>query len=397
MPPEDPSSHTQRGNSCGNISCMNPRTGTVKRVGKAWQVRVTYIDQVTRKRRDIRKRFATKNEAHKELQKYLDDVEANGSVREERTFHDLARYYREHRLMPPVFSHGKKIAGMRSWATERGLLDAAETYFGHRLLKTITFADLRSYRLYRVKSPVVRHVWTTNAKGEKVKVERKTERSLSRVNRELAFLRRILNIAQQEGWIRRNPFHAGESLISKAHERERQRILSRAEEKALLAACETPKRQHIVPILIAALDTGARRGELLSIRWRDLDVRSGKITIHGTKTEQTRIVGMTPRLQRELIRLREERKPAATDRVFGLTDIKRAFTAARSAAKIQGLRFHDLRHTFATRLIEADVPIATVARLLGHSDVKMTYRYVNLTEDSIERAVTALALDVNDG
>lgn len=369
---------------------MNPRTGSIKRVGKVWQLRITYVDQVTRKRKDIRKRFTTKHEAHEELRKVLDEVETTGSAREERTFKDLANYYRADRVKPPEFSHGKKIAGMRSWKTERGLVDAAEAFFGYRMLKSITFADLRAYKLHRAKSPVVRKVWAMDAKGEKTKIDRKRERSLSRVKRELSCLRRMLNVAQQEGWIRRNPFNAGESLISNAHDQERQRILTRDEEKALLAACDTPKRKHIIAIVIAALDTGGRRGELLRLRWRDLDFASGRITLNGTKTEQVRVVGMTPRLQRELIRLREERKPAAADRVFGVGDIKRAFTAARVAAKISGLRFHDLRHTFATRLIEGDVPIATVARLLGHSDVKMSYRYVNLTEDSVERAVTAL-------
>jgi integrase len=71
-------------------------------------------------------------------------------------------------------------------------------------------------------------------------------------------LRRMLNVAQREGWILRSPFAAGDSLISLADENKRERILTREEEIKLLAACESPQRAHLKAILICALDTGMR-------------------------------------------------------------------------------------------------------------------------------------------
>ena len=74
-------------------------------------------------------------------------------------------------------------------------------------------------------------------------------------------LRRMLNVAQREGWILRNPFAAGDSLISLADENKRERILTREEEMKLLAACDTPQRAHLKGIIICAIDTGMRQGE----------------------------------------------------------------------------------------------------------------------------------------
>jgi len=82
-------------------------------------------------------------------------------------------------------------------------------------------------------------------------------------------LRRMLTVAQREGWILRNPFAAGDSLISLADENKRERVLTREEEMKLLASCDTPQRAHLKTILICALDTGMRQGEIFSLRWHE--------------------------------------------------------------------------------------------------------------------------------
>jgi len=88
------------------------------------------------------------------------------------------------------------------------------------------------------------------------------QRSIATVNREPAYLRCLLNIAERNGWINRNPFKCGDALIHVADERKREHILTREEESRMLAACTGP-RAHLRPIMIAALDTGCRLGELL--------------------------------------------------------------------------------------------------------------------------------------
>src|SRR5690242_16973646 len=111
---------------------------------------------------------------------------------------------------------------------------------------------------------------------------------------------------QREGWILRNPFDAGDSLISLADENKPERILTREEEVKLLAACDTPQRAHLIGILICALDTGMRQGEIFSLRWRDVDVENRLFNIQAfhTKTMKERQVAITTRLAIELERLK---------------------------------------------------------------------------------------------
>ena len=205
-------------------------------------------------------------------------------------------------------------------------------------------------------------------------------------------LRRMLNVAQREGWILRSPFVAGDSLISLADENKRERILTREEEIKLLAACETPQRAHLKAIF-CALDTGMRQGEILSLRWRDVDLENRLVNIQAfhTKTMKERQVAVTTRLLIELERLKAGAPDDRNGLVFGILDnVKRSFTAARSKAGLNDLRFHDLRHTAATRLVGAHIPLSEVGRVLGHSQANTTYRYVNADVETVKRAAAAL-------
>jgi integrase len=217
---------------------------------------------------------------------------------------------------------------------------------------------------------------------------------LAAVNRELQLLRGVLNFARRKGWIVRNPFELGEPLISMASERKRDRILTREEEAKLLAACETKSRANIRPILIAALDTGLRKGELLKLKWIDIDLVAGLIRLRATttKTEQPRTVGMTVRLRAELERLWAISPRDVNGRVFGVkSDIKRGFASACEAAKITYLRFHDLRHVATTRLVETKALHTQEAmRITGHSQETTFRRYVNPADETARRAAEAL-------
>jgi integrase len=93
-----------------------------------------------------------------------------------------------------------------------------------------------------------------------------------------------------------------------ADENKRERILTREEEMKLLSACDTPQRAHLKGIVICALDTGMRQGEIFSLRWRDVDLENGLLTIQAfhTKTMKERQVAITTRLKLELERLRAD-------------------------------------------------------------------------------------------
>jgi integrase len=217
---------------------------------------------------------------------------------------------------------------------------------------------------------------------------RKGARSIASVNRELALLRRMLNVAQSQGWILQNPFKAGDPLISIADEKQRERILTREEETRLLGACEG-KAKHLRSIIIAALDTGCRQGELLKLKWRDIDFESRTIVIQAfnTKTMRERNLALTTRLYVELQKLWQASDQNPDALVFGIQDnVKRSFQTVRKNAGLPDLRFHDLRHTAATRLVSLHMPLPEVGRVLGHTQPQTTYRYMNLTIDTAKRA-----------
>lgn len=158
----------------------------------------------------------------------------------------------------------------------------------------------------------------------------------------------------------------------------------------------TGRRKHVYPLVALALGTGMRRGELLNLSWRHVDFLRGVIHVVNTKTARDRIIPMSQRVREVLIEQRETQKG---DLVFtsrriakrrageGLVDVKKAFTMACSEAGIEDFHFHDLRHTFATRLGDAGCNATTIARLLGHSNIQMSMRYTHASDDALRSAV----------
>src|SRR5262249_42445563 len=147
------------------------------------------------------------------------------------------------------------------------------------------------------------------------------------VNRELSLLRRVLNVAVENGWLVKNPFKAGKPLINMSDEKERERVLTREEEERILSLC-VDQRAHLRPIIICALDTGMRRGEVFKLKWSDVDFDNRLITMRqlNTKTQRERQVSMTERLYSELMALYETSSKEPEDLVFGIrTSVKTAF------------------------------------------------------------------------
>ena len=136
-----------------------------------------------------------------------------------------------------------------------------------------------------------------------------------------------------------------------------------------------------------------RRGELLKLKWRNVDLKARSIEIEAfnTKTARAREVAMTSRLTKELEDLWNNSTQKSDELVFGIADnFKNGFTAACRAAEIKGLRFHDLRHTAITRMIEAGMQPAEVMRVSGHTTPAMLWRYLNANADTARRAADAL-------
>lgn len=343
-----------------------------------WFARLTYTD-ATGQRRNVKRRADSSSEARARLRELRSEIENHGtkSLQSSRmTFNDLSNHYEENYLREAEYIDGRKVAGLRSVETPIYHLKVLRQYLGRRGLREITYGDIRTLRAERLRTPT---------KGNK-------QRSITSVNRELALLRRMLNVAQREGWLIRNPFNFGDPLISVADERKRERILTLEEEARLLAACAHPRRAHLRAIVVAALDTGMRRGELLKLRWSDIDFENLLITVRAfnTKTMRERQIAMTMRLTTELQSLWDESPEDTETLVFGVDSVKRSFGSARKVAGLSDLRFHDLRHTHATRLVASHIPLAEVGRALGHTQANTTYRYVNANVETARRAASVL-------
>lgn len=151
-------------------------------------------------------------------------------------------------------------------------------------------------------------------------------------------------------------------------------------------------------ILLCALHTGMRKNEILSLKWDNVDIDKNLIILEhtNTKSKKTRRIPIKSTLRKIL--LEQKLKFGSSNYVFLSTkgspykrhdSLKQSFAGACKRANISGLRFHDLRHTAATRMIESGASIVAVSRILGHADLKTTMRYAH-PEDTLKDAVETL-------
>jgi integrase len=240
---------------------------------------------------------------------------------------------------------------------------------------------------------------------EKFKKERsesmtryKRQRSPASVNRELEVLSKILSLAMDNGIIDSNPARRVKKL---RQDNMRKRYLRVEEEQRLMDAL-TGRRAHLKPVVILAIHTGMRRGELLSLRWQNIDFARSLIYVTNTKTAHDREVPMNAKVREtllELLQVHGECEFVFTNPKTGvnLVDLKKGFKGACKEAGITDFRFHDLRHTTGTRLADAGTDAFAIAEVLGHLNLQTTKRYTHATELRKRRAVEALVSYSEDG
>ena len=152
---------------------------------------------------------------------------------------------------------------------------------------------------------------------------------------------------------------------------------------------------HLKPIITVALNTGMRRAEILGLTWNQVDLEARMIKVERTKSGRVRYIPINDDLFKQILKLKSDNGESPfvflnpeTKRPF--LDMKTPFKRACRISGIEGMRFHDLRHTFASRLIERGIDIETVRDLCGHSSIKVTERYVHTTDDRKRKAVETL-------
>jgi integrase len=219
-------------------------------------------------------------------------------------------------------------------------------------------------------------------KIERYKAMRKSEVSPATVNLELACLKTLFNKAVEWGRTENNP--AAKIKKFKLNNA-REKILNGEEARRLIDFAPPALR----PVLIIALKTGMRRGEILGLTWPAVNFIKSFILIENSKSGKARKVPMSPAVREVLKAL-----PRVSDFIFynpetktHIKSVTTAFETARDKAEVSGVRFHDLRHTFSTWYIENGGDIVALSKILGHASIQMTLRYCNPTEEGMLRAV----------
>jgi len=225
---------------------------------------------------------------------------------------------------------------------------------------------------------------------EKFLNDRMAERKLSPAtrNRHLAHLSSMFNRGKEWGLITSNPAQGIKPLRENGA---RTRFLDGDEIERLLAA----STQTFRPILVTALHTGMRKGEILNLKWADVDFTNRIITIQESKSGKKRMLPMDDTVCETLKVLPSRFKkgyvfPSPMGEGKPLYDCRKQFSNAVKQADIHNFRFHDCRHTFASHLVMSGVDLMTVKELLGHATLTMTMRYTHLAPDHRMRAIKIL-------
>ena len=211
------------------------------------------------------------------------------------------------------------------------------------------------------------------------------------IRRYLATLSCLFSFAERSGWLAQNPvLHFDKRGIPEAQPRTR--FLSRDEYRRLLSCCGPRLR----PLVEMAVETGMRLEELLSLRWEQLDLERREVRLVLTKSNRPRVV---PLSDRGVAVLAARGGPLGScPHVFinettrdRYRTIRRAFRTACRRAGLENVRFHDLRHTFASWAVQSGGDLYGISRILGHTTLQMTTRYAHLSTQHLHRVITTMA------
>lgn len=230
----------------------------------------------------------------------------------------------------------------------------------------------------------------------------KTQRTLqgaapASIRNELRLLSHAFNIAiKQWEWVKENPVSKVSFKELKA--RSVDRWLTAGEEKELMTAATGKLEGQLPNIIIFALNTGMSQEEILKLRKQVVDLARTTITTIRKKTNATRTIPINDTVKALLIRRLKIRSIHGSDYVFfnqagNMIDagrLKREFKRAVIEAGVKNFRFHDLRHTFATRLAQMGVDLYKISKLLGHKDISTTQRYAHHYPESLRSSVERL-------
>lgn len=221
----------------------------------------------------------------------------------------------------------------------------------------------------------------------------KKPRSNATVVRYMASLSHAFSIAMRDwGWIEDSPMR---KVTKPRQARGRERFLSDAERNSLIAACTQSTSTFLYPVVVLALSTGMRRGEIMSLRWPQVDLVQGRILLHDTKNGSSRAIPLTGFALALFQDLSKVRRIDSNLVFYGKdpqksVDLKKPWTTAIERAAIPDFRFHDLRHSAASYLAMNGATTIDIAAVLGHKTLQMVKRYSHLADSHTARIVTSM-------
>lgn len=333
--------------------------------GGVWWTSITYKGKRFRKSLDTPdKKFAQALEAKLRVE-VIEGKYFEKSIGEYKTFTDMMeKFMREH---APKVSGNTRLSYSAS-------LKHLSTYFGDSKLSAITPKKISDYKALRYSE----------------------EAKPATINRELAMLSKAFNLAFKEWeWISVNPVN---KVPKEKENNERDRWLTDEQERRLLGNAP----QWLRDIILFDLHTGLRQGELLSLQWDRVDLFRKIIIIQESKNGKPRTIPLN-QIALNILMEKAKVRNLKSDVVFlsnAITKIdrhnlRRAFNIAVKKAGIQDFHFHDLRHTFATRLAQRGIDIYKISKLLGHHSIEMTQRYTHHCPDSLKDGVQILEVGHN--
>ena len=218
-------------------------------------------------------------------------------------------------------------------------------------------------------------------------------RAPATVVRYMAALSHAFTIAVNEwGWLEDSPVR---KVKKPKLPRGRVRFLDDDERARLLDACKNSESSYLYPIVVLALSTGMRRGEILGLKWQDVDTQTGFLILHDTKNSERRRVPVAGHAL-EVIRNHAKVRRIDSDYLFPgriagkPIDIRNPWETALKRAEINDFRFHDLRHSAASYLAMDGASLAEIAEVLGHKTLQMVKRYAHLSEAHTSKVVASM-------
>lgn len=218
-------------------------------------------------------------------------------------------------------------------------------------------------------------------------------RANATVVRYLAALSHCLGVCVREWeWLESNPV---EKVSNPPLPRGRVRFLSDDERDALLSACQQSESRMLYPAVVLAMSSGFRWGELVGLRWVDIDLARGRGTLHETKNGEVRVVAIAgPGL--DLLRAMSKVRRIDTGYIFpsktgkAPCDLRTPWRTAVKRAGLTDFKRHDLRHTCASYLAMSGASMLEIAAVLGHKTLQMVQRYSHLSEDHTNEVVARM-------